>query len=261
MRRLAGVLGGALVVLLGLGWAGLRVQPAPFQSAATSDGTAEYAPIPTSLPAPVARFYRATYGDRVPVVKSAVVTGRGTMTLFGLTFPSRFRFNYDEARNFRTYFEITVFGFPIMRVNEYFVNGSFRAELPPGVEEGSPKLNQSANVRLWSEYLTWLPAVLLADPRVRWEAVDDELAILVVPFDQEIEKGVRKEVERIVVRFDPATGLVRYFEAMRYQSADSPVPILWVNGVWHGAAPWANWVVDETALNVPVDVSLTRKGP
>ncbi|MGI6317997.1 MAG: hypothetical protein ACOX1J_04595 [Dethiobacteria bacterium] len=45
------------------------------------------------MPPPVERFYSRIYGDDVPVITSAVITGRVNMRpVGGITFPGRFRF-------------------------------------------------------------------------------------------------------------------------------------------------------------------------
>ena len=126
-------------------------------------------------------------------------------------------------------------------------------ETPGGVQEGSAKLDQGGNVRLWAEWVSWLPAMLLTDPRLHWEPIDDDTALLMVPF--------REGQERLVVRFDAATGKLRYVEAMRYKSADAPDKTLWVSGVWFGERPWAKFDLHDVAYNVPVDTSVTAKGP
>ena len=166
--------------------------------------------LPVDLPAPVARYYRVTCGERVPVVNSAVITGRARMRFRGPTFTSRFRFTHDAGREYRHYIEATILGYPIMKVNEYYLAGKSRLELPFGVIEGEPKIDMAANLGLWGESV-WLPSIFLTDPRVLWKPIDDTSARLVVPFD-----GAE---ETFVARFDPQTGMLRYLEAMRYKDA------------------------------------------
>ena len=261
---------GTFAGLAGLLWAGLQVPPAPF-TAIPQVAAPERIPLPTGLPAPVERFYRELYGDTIPLIHSAVISGRGTMRpVGGVTMPARFRFTHRAATSYRHYFETTVFGVPLMRVNEYFVDGTGRMELPWGVDE-SPQIDQAANLSLWGETAAWLPAVLLTDRRVRWQAVDDATAVLVVPLDA--------GEDRFVARFDPATGRLRMLESMRYKGAGSE-KILWFNEMdtWEtlGAQnvpvrsavtwaddgkPWLRLTVEDVALNVVVDTSRVAKGP
>jgi hypothetical protein len=109
----------------------------------------------------------------------------------------------------------------LTKVDEHYLGGASRLELPFGVKEG-PKVDQGANLGLWAEAL-WLPAVYLTDPRVRWEAIDDETALLIVPFGE--------DEQRFVARFDPETGMVRFLESMRYKGTDSEGKMLWINKV------------------------------
>ncbi len=140
-----------------------------------------------------------------------------------------------------------------MKVNEYYVDGKERMELPWGVSEDNPKLDQGGNLGMWAEILQWLPAVLLTDPQARWEPVDDVTALLVVPFGS--------EQERFVVRFDPTSGRVQYSEVMRYKGGTGD-KTLWINGAWFDEGrPWAVWNVEDVVFNVDVDTSMAAKGP
>jgi hypothetical protein len=106
---------------------------------------------------------------------------------------------------------------------------------------------------MWAEILHWLPSVLVTDPNIRWEAIDDETALLVVPFDT--------EEERFVVRFDPVTTNVKYWEVMRYANGEGE-KTLWVNGTWfEDGKPWFIIHEEQVVFNVNVDTSLNTKGP
>lgn len=246
--------GGILGALAALGWAGLKIQPAPLPAIGQPTAPPETVALPPGLPAPVERFYRQRYGDQVPVIRTAVVSGHGMMRPVGpIFFPMRFRFTHVAGRSYRHYIELTIFGLPVLRVNEWFVDGQGRAELPWGSVEGNSKWDQGANLGMWFEALQWFPAVLLTDSRVRWEPVDAATALLVVPFgDQE---------ERFVVRFDPASGELQHFEVMRYKGGEGE-KVLYIDGIWFDdGRPWIHPAIDEIALNVDVDTSLAARGP
>ena len=253
-------------VLFGVGffaWLGLQVKPAPFSPFNTGDGLITYQPLPEGLPEPVERFYRQVYGEEIPLISSAVVSGRAWIKPMGnIRLPARFRFIHEAGQNYRHEMVVTFFGFPIMRVDEHYLDGHARLALPIGVVENEPKINQAANLGLWAETI-WLPSLFLTDPRVSWQSFDEHTAVLVVPFnDQE---------ERFIVRFNPITGMVDLFEAMRYKEADDQAKTLWINDAiqWNALnghivlveagltwyddrLPWANFSVEEIIYNQDV---------
>src|SRR5215208_8098193 len=68
--------GSSLTSLVGVGWLGLRVKPAPFPPHPERTPALGTADLPSDLPEPVRRHFRATLGAQVPRIGSAVVWGR-----------------------------------------------------------------------------------------------------------------------------------------------------------------------------------------
>jgi hypothetical protein len=219
--KLLSIVLGALVALGLLLWGGLRVTPRPFDSSNLAPSEPSSASLPEGLPPPVERFYREVYGDEVPVISTAVVSGRGTMRVSGVTLPVRFRFTHATGEAYRHEIETTLYGLRLLTIDETFQDGSARLELPFGVSEG-PGIDQGANLALWAEAV-WMPSVWVTDPQVRWEPVDEQTALLVVPYGD--------EEERFVARFDPDTGLLRLLESMRFKGEDDTTKTLWLNDI------------------------------
>ncbi len=260
---------GILAVLVMLGWWGLRVKPASFSHFPQHSLSLKTVPLPDNLPAPVERFYHQLYGNDLPVIELAVISGQGRLRVMGITFPARFRFTHIAGQNYRHYIETTFFGLPLMKVNEHFLDGRSRLELPFGVSEG-PKVDQGANLALWAEAV-WMPAVWITDPSVRWEAVDENSAVLVVPFAE--------SEERITVNFDQKTGMLRSLESMRYKEPASGQKTHWLNEIvewgslngnkiavksavtWHDeGTPWAVFTVEEIVYNMDVSEYILKIG-
>ncbi|MCS7070742.1 MAG: hypothetical protein NZM00_04500 [Anaerolinea sp.] len=260
-----------LGLLLALGWVGLRVRARAFPSL-VPEPVLRRLPLPVGLPPPVERFARVIYGDTLPEVRSAVISGRARLAPTGLPLPTRFRFYYDAARSSH-YHEIqaTWFTLPFLHIHERNLEGHVTLDLSIlGRVEDASKTNRAGIQGYWAETLAWLPAIPLSDPRVRWEAVDAITARLFLP-------GL-DEQEAFTVRFDAATGLMTEIETLRYQSETQAERWRWFNRVlewgtvdgqrvpirsqtqWNDSTPWATWEVEQIALNVDVTPRLAQFG-
>lgn len=217
-KRVSGRIAAAVGALVAAGWLGLRVPPTPFPPFPGGGEISERRPLPNGLPPPVRRYLQAAAGDQLPVIRSAVLTGRGTLRLQGLRLPTRFRFAHLAGSAYRHFFECTWFGLPLFRVNETYVDGVARMALPFSVVENLPNVNRAANLNLWGEAI-WFPSLFATDPRVRWQPVDETHAQLIVPFEQ--------SEDRFTIRFSDATGLVEWMETIRYKRPDDQTPTRW----------------------------------
>ena len=250
---------------------GLRVRPVPFPAFTAPAAALETVPLPSGLPAPVERFYRQTYGDRIPVYRSVVMSGRGTVRFMGVTLPARLRFSHISGQGYRHYIEATFYGWPVFKVNERYLDGHGRLELPFGqVVAGDPKVDSAGNQGLWAETLSY-PAYLLTDPRLRWEPIDSTHARLVVPFG---------EAEQVfTVAFDPQSGDLVHFETERYRDAKLGT-ITWsgdlayaesqdgeprtqtLAATWEDeGTPWLIYTLEETVFNADLSGYIRQRGP
>lgn len=258
----------AILLILGVVF-GLRIQPDPFRPYTAQAAPVQTVPLPAGLPKPVERFYRQTYGDEVPVYHSAVVSGRGSLRFMGITFPARFRFTHEAGKAYRHYIETTFYGIPLLKVNEHYLDSHARLELPFGVVENDPNVDGAANQGLWGETFAF-PSVFLTDPRVRWEAVDDVMARLHVPFGQ--------EEQVFTVTFDAQSGELRRMETLRYRDEKLGMLRWWgeiIQGKGHDGGPatylavtWENegtpWLVykiEELVFNSNVSDYVRQTGP
>ncbi len=248
----------------------MQIQPRPFTQPALTQGEIKTIPLPEGLPAPVERFYRAVYGDQIPVIESVVITGHGLMRPFGVWMPARFVIVHRAGYDYRHYFEVTFFGLPFLRINEGILGGKSFFESPMGTYYDDPNTNQAANLALWAE-AGWFPAVWVTDPRVRWQAVDEHTAILFVPYEDGEESGSQ---ESFVVRFNPETGLVDLMEAMRYKAKGDTSKVLWLTNetqvegqpkvsyaTWlDQGQPWASFTLEEIQFNLDVSEYIQARG-
>ncbi len=260
----------ALLVVLVLVF-GLRVKPASLPAFPAPAATIETVPLPKGLPAPVESFYRQTYGDRIPVYHSAVMSGRGSVRLMGITFPALIRFSHISGQDYRHYIEANFYGLPILKANERYLDGHNRLELPFLVAENDPCADSAANQGLWAETLAY-PAFLLRDARVRWGPIDETHASLTVPF------GDGEQV--FIIQFDPQSGEMIRYETNRCHDAKKGTIRWWgdittsgesqngkprnkiTTATWEDeGTPWIVFEVEEAAFNADLSSYIRQKGP
>ncbi|MCA3748083.1 MAG: hypothetical protein IN808_02965 [Rubrobacter sp.] len=205
---------GSVVLLVGVGWLGLRIKPEPFPPHPEKTSGMSTAGLPSGLPEPVHRHFRATLGERVPRIETAVVWGRASFKLGGLWTPMRLKAYYLSGRGFRRDMEITWFGMPILRGADAYVGGRGSLRIGGLIRASSEgkTMDQGENLAMWGEAPFTTPSALVLDPRVRWEPIDAHSARLIVPF----EEGE----ETLRVEFDPQTGLMKSMSGMRYRGRE-----------------------------------------
>ena len=263
----------SVVIAVGfLFWLGLQIKPQAFPAYPENAGQLKTVPLPAGLPAPVERFYRTVYGGEIPVIETVVIQGRGIMKPFmNIPVPTRFVFVHTAGKDYRHYFEATLFGVPLMKVNEGYLDGASFFEYPAGSTYDDSNANQGANLALWAEAI-WFPYLWLTDSRVRWEPVDEHTALLYVPYEQ--------GEENFLVRFDPRTSQIEMMEAMRYRDpGDGKSKILWIcraeasqpvaatnigsfgSVMWlDQGTPWAYFNVEQLVYNVDVSTYVRQRG-
>ncbi len=264
---------GVLVALVFVGWLGLQVKPKPFPAYSESTpADIRRVPLPDGLPKPVDRYLRLTYGDTVPVIETAVLTGRASIRPAGpITFPARYRFTHVAGQDYRHYIEACWFGLPIIKVDERYIDRRSLMVIPIIGTDSGPKVEWSANQGMWAE--SWqFPALFVTDPRVKWLPIDDYTSTLEVPFKSD-------QRQQFLVRFDPETGLPTWTETMRYQGSTSAEKVLWMthalefgelNGVltntvgsatWmDDGKPWATFELEDAQFNVNVAKYVRAEG-
>ena len=220
-----------LTGLVSLGWIGLKMKPKPFSKYPQTAPELETVQLPENLPPPVRAFYEAIVGDQIPLICSAVITGQGKLKLGKISFNGRLRFTHRAGYDYRHYIDLTWFGKPFVKVNEHYREGKSYMELPSNTFEDIPELNSAANLAVWGEAL-WFPTIFVTDERVRWEAIDDQSARLIVPY----EHSDNEPEQEFIVTFDPKTHLIQRMETMRYREPNQP-RIGWVLE----ALEWRKW--------------------
>jgi len=272
MRNILLPIAGVLLTVGILGWLGCLIQPQSFPTYPENTPQLNTVPLPTGLPAPVERFYRTVYGEEIPVIETAVIQGRGVIKPYmNIPIPARFVFVHNAGRDYRHYFEAALFGIPLLKVNEGYLDGASFFESPMGSYYDDSNANQGANLALWAE-ANWFPALWVTDHRVRWEPVDEHAALLYVPY----EEGE----ENFLVRFNPQTGLIDLMEVMRYRdTGEGKSKILWIvrnepsqpvagtnissigSVMWlDQGKPWAYFNLEELIVNVDVSTYIHQRG-
>lgn len=250
-----------LVILVVFLLLGLRIKPASLAAYPGQTPMLETVPVPRDLPPPVARYYETVMGEEMPLIETAVLTGRGTLRFNGITFPAQFRLMHEVGNDYRQIFTATYYGLPLFTADETFIDGRAVLNTPVGVVENDPQTDSAANLALWGLAMM-MPSAYLTDSRVRWEAVDEQSARLVIPDGE--------EEDSFTVTFDPDTGLIAGMDTMRYFDAQQGkkawhleghewqqihgvlIPTTWTVTWLDEGSPWLVGTVEDVLYNVEV---------
>jgi hypothetical protein len=268
-RKAAVVIGG----LAGLIALGFRVRPRLRMSTSpdADPPRASAVSLPDDLPTPVVRFYRTLGSEdaRVPSIDTFVLWGRAWMRRAPLPrLPVTFWSAHRVGWSGRQRLAVTWFGLPLLRGMDDYIDGHGRMRIGRRQVEG-PEIDQGENLFLWAELL-FVPSVIASRADVRWEPVDENRAVLHVPF------GAASD--RLDVEFDPVTGRMSECRAMRYRTPGDPkvgwhiryerwsrfpagffpgrISVRWADQ----SRPWFVLDVDGVAINVAVDADLAGPG-
>jgi hypothetical protein len=221
------------------------------------------------LPAPVRRFRElalvgapATF--ETVVFETAAVMHRPRLPRIPLRIRMAHRLGHDFVHDIR----IGVRGFSFRFGTDAFVDGRGVIRIGPMVDSG-PEFDQGAVIAMWGEAAVF-PCSWDRLPGLRWQAVDDATALLVIP-----HAGL--EIP-ITIGFDPTSGLPSMFRADRHKGHGPKVGWAGTYGEWRRypsgvlapgrfsvkwddePAPWLEVRIEAVEVDVPVEATLSLGG-
>jgi hypothetical protein len=253
--------------LVGLFTLGFAISPRPYRAHPVPTHLGELTPMQPDIPEPVRRHFTETVGAVAPRIDTAVVWGRGRFCVRGVWIPLRYKTWYRAGDAYFRRMEGTFFTRPVMSGTDRYVQGQGDFSLGEQVEH-SEEGNRSQALVLWAE-MVWLPSVLVQDPQIRWEMVDEHSARLAVP--------VGTGIERLLFHFDPLTGRMTHLEGTRLRPESGEQEpwrmdlLAWkefqgmlipeqISVAWgESGSPWSYWTLDGVAYNVHVDDQLGER--
>jgi uncharacterized protein DUF6544 len=232
-------------------------QPAPRSAAA---------PIPQpatlpGLPAPVRRFRELALRDAPASFETVVFVTSGTMRRPALPpIPLRIRMAHRLGRDFVHDIRIGIRRASFRFGLDAFIGGRGVMRIGPVVDSG-PDFDEGALIAMWGEAMVF-PCSWGRLAGLRWEAVDDATAILIVPH-------AGSEI-RITIGFG-ATGLPATFQADRHKGHGPKVGWTGTYGDWRRypsgvlapgtftvkwddeARPWLEIRIERVDVDISVD--------
>lgn len=177
--------------------------------------------------------------------------------------PVRFKAYYLPGQADLRYLEVTWFGKTILKVSDSYINGEgvMKIEGLLNMNETGEKIDQGQNLAMWGETV-FMPSVVIADTRARWEAADNETTRLVIPYGEQNDS--------LIFKFDPKTDLVSNVSAQRYRGQEEgktswmieftewknfhsvKIPVNYAV-IWEDeGSPWSYWTVEGAEYNIDV---------
>jgi len=219
----------------------------------------------TALPAPVARYREIALREGPRNVQTAIIDTEAWMRRPRLPrIPLEIRMCHRIGREFVHDIRIGRGRLSFRFGLDAYVDGHGLMKVGPSLQTGI-EFDQGALIALWGEAVGF-PSAWDGRPDVRWEAVDDLTATLVVP-------GPEGEIP-ITVGFDPETSFPLVCEADRYKATGPKVRWRGASSEWRRFAggvlapgrfeaswadeafPWLELRTTSVAVNVSVEEAL-----
>jgi hypothetical protein len=198
-----------------------------------------------ALPAPVARYFRATLKEGQPFIRTARMQQQGEFWMKGKWIP----FTSEQ------YFSATPPGMiwdadmrmnPLLnvRVRDSYVagQGSMQVKLlalmPVVNELGGAELKAGALLRYLAEAV-WLPTALLPSDHMQWSAIDEQRALATLT-----DSGLSVSLE---FRFNDAGEIISFYTPGRYYREDDGSNVL---------QPWAGYqraYEERSGMRIPLE--------
>lgn len=202
---------GILITILAVAWSGLKYPPKSLPPHPEETKSMRLISIPSNLPKPVERHFDEVFDLKAPAIETAVVWGKADLRISGIWAPALFKaYYYIPGHDFMREMEITWFGKTVFKGKDSYINGKGSFGIGGKAESGE-KIDSASNLTVWAEAV-FAPTKFIADPKIRWQVIDDNTAKLIVPLND--------AEDTITVKFDPETGLMSEMRAPRYRSQE-----------------------------------------
>lgn len=250
---------GVLTALGFAGWLGLQFPPNIEPAVAEYYETEYITELPENLPAPVKRYLKTVFADKILMIKTAVFRGSPQARINGIRMRINYQVYYRFGGDYRRDMRVGWFGRQLIEGHELYVDGVGKA-LIAGETDSGPEFEQAFNISIWAEVVL-MPSLLLQDERLRWETISENNLKLYVPFHD--------QTDSLTIDFDPVTGLVSRIEAQRPKNgklvgwAITPRDWQWINGIYlptrnplqwaDEKTPWTVWTIENMRYNLKVD--------
>jgi hypothetical protein len=208
----------AMIAVPLLFWVGFRFTPRPVAPELEPTDPLKQQPLDEKLPAPLKRFFKSVYGEKVPHPVSATAWGTGQrlvrkMGRLGTVWaPFRWNLYLVPGKEFVMRMTITWFNRRWLQGGDELRNGHGRFVMEKDESESSI-LDNSEWVLMWLYTIITAPAALISDPRITIEEVEMNSIKVGVPY-----KG--SDFWYFTLNFDSENGELRTIHTYRPASRD-----------------------------------------
>lgn len=198
-----------------------------------------------ALPAPVARYFRATLKEGQPFIRTARIQQQGEFWLksewipftaqqyFSATPPGMI---WDADMQMNALLNVRVRDAYVG--GQGFMQGKLLALIPVMNEQGNAELKAGAMQRYLAEAV-WLPTALLPSENLQWSAIDDERALATLT-----DAGLTVSLE---FRFNDNGEIISVYTPGRYYREDDGRYVL---------KPWAGYhraYAERSGMRIPIE--------